>query len=249
MIRAVIIEDEINNSELLNQLATQYLVGVEIVAIAENVEDGILCIQTHNPDLVFLDIEMPGGTGFDVLTKFTNPTFKVIFTTGYEHYAIKAIKHSAIDYLLKPINLDELRAAISKVREMKITHAANIEFIKSHISNGPDDPTHLLISSYNTSDTVIIKDILYLETQERYTIFHLTENRKRISALTLNFFETLLNPGLFFRIHRSIVVNCEHVRSVGKGRAPEVTMSNNKVLQVAYRRKTDFLTRLRSDQK
>lgn len=244
MIRAVIIEDEINNRELLVQLVSEYLIDIEIVDVAKNVAEGILSIQTHNPDLIFLDIEMPGGTGFDVLKQFNDPNFKIIFTTGYEHYAIKAIKHSAIDYLLKPINLNELREAVDKVKNMQISHSANIEFIKAHVDTGSEELAHLLISNDNTNDTVAIKDIIYLETQERYTIFHLSSNRKKISSLSLNFFEKLLNPSTFFRIHRSTMVNCLNIKEISKGRSPEVTMINGKVLLVAYRRKSEFLAKM-----
>lgn len=244
MIRAIIIEDEINNRELLHHMITEYVADVDIIDFAVNVNEGILSIEKHNPDLIFLDIEMPGGNGFDVLKHFTNPNFKVIFVTGYDHYAIKAIKHAAIDYLLKPINLAELKEAITKIKLIEISHTANIEFIKKHITSGNEELTHLLISNYNTNDIVIIKEIIYIETQDRYTIFHLTENRKKVSSLGINFFETLLNPSTFFRIHRSVVVNCDMVQSLSKGRSPEITMAGGEMLQVAYRRKSEFIARL-----
>ncbi len=244
MIRSIIIEDEINNRELLYQMVTEYLTDIDVVDMAQDVISGIKSIENNDPDLIFLDIEMPGGTGFDVLMHFTNPKFKVIFITGYEHYALKAIKHSAIDYLLKPINLEELKDAVNKIKAMEVTHTANIEFVKTYIQSGIEDMAHLLISDYNTSDTVIINEIIYLESHDRYTIFHLSEDRKRISSLSLNFFETLLNPSTFFRIHRSAIVNCNAVKQVSDGRAAKATMTNGHEIQVAYRRKSEFLARL-----
>ena len=248
MLRSIIIEDEINNRELLHQMVTEYLTGIDIVDIAHDVNSAILSIELHDPDLIFLDIEMPGGTGFDVLKHFTLPKFRVIFVTGYEHYALKAIKHSAIDYILKPINLEELKKAVSKIKAMEVTHTANIEFVKTYIHSGTEELAHILISDYNTSDTVLIDDIIYLESEDRYTIFHLKDGKKRISSLSLNFFETLLNPSIFFRIHRSVIVNCNAVKQVSESRAAEATMSNGHTLQVAYRRKSDFLARLEDNQ-
>lgn len=245
MVRSIIIEDEINNRELLYQMITEYLSDVDVVDMAQDVASGIKSIENHDPDLVFLDIEIPGGTGFDVLKHFSSPNFRVIFVTGYEHYALKAIKHSAIDYILKPIDLKELQVAVRKIKALDITHTANIEFIKNYIQSGTEELAHLLISDYNTSDTVLIKEIIYLESHDRYTIFHLSEGRKRISSLSLKFFESLLNPTTFFRIHRSVIVNCQAVLKVTEGRAAEAIMSNSHTLQIAYRRKSEFLAQLK----
>ena len=244
MLRSIIIEDEINNRELLNHMLEDYISGIDVVDLVQDVEGAIKSIEKYDPDLIFLDIEIHGGTGFDVLKHFTDPRFKVIFVTGYEHYAIKAIKHSAIDYILKPINLEELKEAVNKIKAQEVTHTANIEYIKTYIESGTEELAHLLISDYNTSDTVLINEIIYLESHDRYTIFYLTESRKRISSLGLSFFETLLNPTTFFRIHRSAIVNCNAVHQVSKGRAAKAVMSNGNTLQVAYRRKAEFLAKL-----
>lgn len=243
MIKAIIIEDKINNREVLHHMINEYVSDVEIIDFAGNATEGIRSIEKHNPDLIFLDIEMPGGNGFQMLKHFTNPKFKVIFVTGHDQYAIKAIKHNAIDYLLKPINLAELKEAIGKVKLMKTPNTKNIKIIKNNVTSSKEELTKLLISSNDTNDIVIIKDILYLESKDRFTIFYLSENRKRVSSLSLNFFESLLNPTTFFRIRRSIVVNINKVQHVRKDRSPEVTMNNGKLLHVSYRRKSDFLAR------
>lgn len=244
MLRTIIIDDEINNRELLHEMLTAYNKDIDVIDMANDVQSAIKSIEKHDPDLIFLDIEMPGGSGFDVLRHFKDPKFKVIFVTGYEHYAIKAIKHSAIDYILKPIDLEELKKAIGKIKAMEVTLTANIEFIKTYIKSGNEELAHLLISDYNTSDTVVINEIIYLESNDRYTIFHLTNNRRRISSLSLNFFESLLNPSTFFRIHRSAIVNCNAVQQVSESRAAEATMVNGDKIQVAYRRKSQFLAQL-----
>lgn len=246
MLRTIIIEDEINNRELLYQMLTEYVKDIDVVDMATDVQNAIDSIEHYDPDLIFLDIEMPGGSGFDVLKHFEDPRFKVIFVTGYEHYAIKAIKHSAIDYILKPIDLEELKKAIGKIKAMEVTHTANIEFVKTYIQSGAEELAHLLISDYNTSDTVVINEIIYLESHDRYTIFHLRGNRRRISSLSLNFFESLLNPTTFFRIHRSAIVNCTAVKQVSESRAAEATMINGDKIQVAYRRKSQFLAQLQT---
>lgn len=244
MLRTIIIEDEVNNRELLYQMVTEYLVGIDVVDLAHDVNSAILSIEKYDPDLIFLDIEMPGGTGFDIIKHFSDPKFKVIFVTGYEDYALNAIKHSAIDYILKPIDISELKKAVSKIKTMEMTQAANVEFIKTHIHSGNEELAHLLISDYNTSDTLLIKDIIYLESQDKYTLFHLKGNRMRVSSLSLSFFESLLNPSIFCRIHRSVVVNCGEVRQISEGRAIVSTMSNGHELNVAYRRKIGFLSQM-----
>ena len=138
MLRSIIIEDEINNRELLNHMLEDYISGIDVVDLVQDVEGAIKSIEQYDPDLIFLDIEIHGGTGFDVLKHFTDPRFKVIFVTGYEHYAIKAIKHSAIDYILKPINLEELKEAVNKIKAQEVTHTANIEYIKTYIESGTE---------------------------------------------------------------------------------------------------------------
>ena len=241
MIKAIILEDEYNSRILLNQLLVEFCTDIEVVGTAENVRTGIELIQTQKPDLVFLDIEMPGGDGFDILKAFTPIPFKVIFVTGYDHFAIKAIKYAALDYLLKPVNIEELQAAVKKAHFSKSIDKTNLDSLEWNIKNNDHSEDQLVISSDQKHILFPLKEVLYLEALGGYVNFVLEGNRKHLSTQPLSYYEDLLPVNLFFRTHKSFIVNCQKVMSVSTGRGGIINLKEGHKIPIAFRRKTSFI--------
>lgn len=245
MIKAVIIEDELNSQELLKTILEEYCENIKVLGVTESVDSGIALLKEVSPDVVFLDVEIEGGTGFDVLNAFEKPSFKIIFVTGYNHYAIKAIKHSALDYILKPINLGEIKAAISKISSEELGQEDKINFLNENLSKDPDDIDQVVISDTKGHNIVKYDEILFLEADRSYITFFLGNKRKHISSNPLTFYESILPDAIFYRIHKSYLVNLKKVLNVHSGRGGLVELVDGFTLPIAYRRKADFLKRLK----
>lgn len=241
MIKAIIIEDELNNRELLHQMLTEYCEEVDVVGMAVNVSSGIEMIKELNPEVIFLDIEIPGGTGFDILKAFDRPSFKIIFVTGYDHYAIKAIKYAALDYLLKPVELGELREAIEKVKLSKEIYLKKIDFFKDQIGKTPEETRNIVLSNYNQHKIIKFEDIVFVEAERTYSTFHLDGDKTQIASNPMNFYEDLLPKSNFFRIHKSYIINCLKVEKLDAGRGGQVHLVNGSSIPIAFRRKSAFI--------
>jgi len=183
---------------------------------------------------------MPGGTGFDILNAFDHPDFRVIFVTGYDHYAIKAIKYSALDYILKPIDLQELRLAVEKAKSNILNYQENIVFFKKQITQSSNEEPQLLISDSRVHKIIKIKEIIFVEAEGSYITFHLEGDQKCMTTNPLRSYEDLLPEHFFFRIHKSYIVNCQKVAQLDAGRGGHVHLKNGKTLPVAFRRKPAF---------
>jgi len=240
MIRALIIEDEKNSRIALENMLTKFCVGVEVVAAVDSIVAGIEAINEHQPELVFLDVEMPVHNGFKLFDHFKVPFFNVIFTTAFQEYAIKAFRFSAVDYLLKPINLEELRMAVKKVMDRKET-----EFIKDKLKllseNLNNACNKLALPTMDGYYFVDLKNIIRCESESNYTYFHLIDGKKILVSKTLKVFSKLLENHNFFRISRSDLVNLNHIEKFGRQKSPSVTMIDNTKLNISLRRKEAFL--------
>jgi two-component system, LytTR family, response regulator len=242
MIKVVIIDDEINSRELLHNMLTNHCENVEVLGMAKDVRSGIEIIQQTNPQLVFLDIEMPGGNGFDILKAIENIDFKVVFVTGYDQYAIKAIKYAALDYILKPVDLDELKSALEKAKLAISEQGAKIRFLESAYKKPDHKHDQIIISSHNNHNIINLKDILYLEAMDGFSIVVVEPNLKHTSTHPLNYYEEILPADQFFRIHKSHLINCKKVTGYDAGRGGNVSLSNNFSLPIATRRKPVFIS-------
>jgi len=242
MIKAIIIEDEANSRALLLQMLEEYCEGIVIEGMAVDVPSGIGLIKEIKPDVVFLDVEMPGGTGFDVLKAFENIDFKVVFVTGYDHYAIKAIKFAALDYLLKPVNLEELRSAVEKIKVAIPSYGKRLDFIKNEMEKSPDEVNKIVITDNKNHQVVKFEDVVFIEAERTYATFHLIDDQKVVAANPLNFFEEILPASIFFRIHKSYLINCHKVTKLDVGRGGPVHLYGGAQLPVAYRRKVAFVS-------
>ncbi len=240
MIKAVIVEDELNNREVLQQMLERYCEEVEVVGLAVNVSSGIEKIKELSPDIVFLDIEMPGGTGFDVLNAFDLPKFKIIFVTGYDHFAIKAIRYSALDYLLKPVDPEELKNAVEKAKSLNPIYHERIDFLKSQIEVSTEEVDRIIISDHKHHKVVEIRDIIFVEAKRTFVVFYVEGNKKYAASNSMGFYEELLPSSNFFRIHKSHIINRHKVEKVDVGRGGNVHLKGGVSLPVAIRRKPAF---------
>lgn len=248
MIRAIIIEDEINSQELLKSILEKHHDNIKVEGITDGVESGIELIKELKPDVIFLDVEIQGGTGFDLLNAFTNPEFKVIFVTGYDHYALKAIKYAALDYVLKPINLEEIKRAINRITLLKSSQQDNISFLQENISKAPEEMDQLIISDEKSHTIVKFENILFVKADRTYVSFFLENAKQLMVSNTLHFYESLLPTSVFYRTHKSYLVNIKKVLKVGIGRGGCVKLKEGFELPIAYRRKTAFLKTLRESE-
>jgi len=243
MLTAIIIDDETNSRNALRQKITKHCNNVMIIADCENGEEGIEKIETQKPDIIFLDIEMPRMNGFTMLQQIKNKNFEVIFITAYDHYAIKAIKFSALDYLLKPVEVEDLKAAVEKVTQKRKQMDGNkrVELLVQNFLEEKTAHQRIAISSMEGLQFVTTNDIIYLEANSNYTSFYLADNRKITATKTLKDFEEILPASMFIRIHHSYLINKNGIEKYIKGEGGQVVMKNGVTLDVARRKKEEFM--------
>lgn len=242
MIRAVIIDDEPATRVALSALLREHCPDVTIAREAGSVEEGFRIISEVRPDLVFLDIRMQDGSGFDLLKKFDKVDFHVIFVTAYEEYAIKAFRFSAIDYLLKPVDADELISAMAKFRQQ--AHAERDLRVKTMINNLRFQEKHHKKIVLRTSEKfhfVEVTDIIYCESDGNYTTFFLRNHNQVIVSRPLKEFEELLSDYAFFRPHKSFLVNLSYLTGFEKSEGGYIILKDDVKIPVSYRKKDEFL--------
>ena len=246
MINAVIIDDEKKCISLLKHLIENHCADISVVAEAENAAQGIQAIQQHKPDLVFLDIEMPDKTGFGMLNSLPDIDFDIIFTTAYNHYAIKAIRFSALDYLLKPVDLDELKNALARIvkKHSKKEHRESVDMLMSNVRGPQPNFSRISLSTQDGLVILHVDEIVYCEASGTYTLFYLKNKEKIIVSKTLKEYEELLKDHHFLRVHNSFLINLNEVKKYIKGDGGSVMMSNGNEVFVSKRRKDEFLTAL-----
>jgi two-component system LytT family response regulator len=247
--RALIVDDETNSREALQTIIEDHCTGVRVVGFAGNVEEGLNQVKLHEPDLVFLDISMPGGTGFDLLKKVPEVNFEIIFVTAHDNYAIQAIRSNAIDYLLKPVSIEHLREAISKAagklaRQQKPGNIKEIiEALEARVSR---QQNKIAIPTGYGFEFIQLSQILSLKADGSYTCISLTGRNKILSTRHLKEYESLLPSTEFIRIHHSHIINLEHVKHYHRGEGGSVIMDDGSEIMVSKRKKKDFLDRFQA---
>ncbi len=238
---AIIIDDEAKARRIMETLITDHCPEVKVLESADDVLSGIKAINKHKPDIVFLDIEMPGYTGFQLLDFFDEINFAVIFTTAYSEYALQAFQVSAVDYLLKPIQIDQLHSAIEKVSRLKGT-TQNREKIHTLKENLEDH--HIKKIALSTSQGLIfvpVNQIIYLEADGSYTHIFLTDGSKLLISKKIKEFENILTQdNHFFRTHRSFIVNLSFIKQYIKQDGGHLIMENGAIVHISRERKDDF---------
>lgn len=226
MIKALIIDDENRTRELIAKMITSFGFNIEAIPVGENVKSGIQAIEDIQPDIVFLDIQMPDGTGFDVLKSVKNKNFEVIFITAHEEFAIKAIKFSALDYLLKPIDPTELRAAVEKAVKAIDDKKEETQFDALQYNIQPNQKRRLVLKTQESVYVVELDEIIRCEADRNYTSFFLTGGKKILVSKTLKEYETLLSGHNFLRVQQSHLINLDYVDRYDKGNGGCVVMKD-----------------------
>jgi len=234
MIKAVIIDDIQEAITVLTSDLQNFCEGIEVIGSANGVESGVKIIKELQPDLVFLDIQMPDGTGFDLLEKIGEADFKLIFTTASDEFAVKAFKFSAIDYLLKPIDPDDLQKAVEKA-EHQHNPTSRLELLKDNLQI----QKQIALNTVDEIHIVEIKDIIRLESDVNYSRFYFQDGTKLMVTKPLKHFDKLLNEHPFIRIHQSHLVSNNQIKSYLK-KEGEVVLKNGEKIPVSSRKKVNL---------
>jgi len=243
MISVIIVDDEEKSRKTLHSLLTKHCPAVKVLGTCASVDEAVTAIEKHGPDLVFLDIEMPFHNGFNLLERIKNPGFEVVFVTAYDRYAIQAIKYNAMDYLMKPINVDELKLTIRKFDERGKRNnkhdgfEALLTMIKTRVAK-------ISVPTFEGLKMVNSADIIKCVADDTYTTLYFTDGKKLMVSKLLKDYEDLLEPFNFFRIHNSVLVNLAHVTKYIKGDGGSVLMSDGEVCEVSRRKKNELMGKL-----
>lgn len=246
MLTAVIVDDETSGREIITLLLQKIAPDIEILGQAGSVKDAISLLNEETPDILFLDVEMPTGTGFSILEQIPDLDSEIIFVTAYDKYALEAIRVSALDYLLKPIDREEFAKAIEKARknrEQKRDSTKATRFLNAYQQLG-NRPDRIVLPTQDGFQVILCEEVIWVQGDGAYTRFFLTHARQVMVSKMLKEYDHILEEHGFFRIHRSHMINISHVRRYFKGRGGEVEMSDGSVLAVSREKKDEFIAKL-----
>lgn len=244
-IKTIIIDDEPSNVQLLKSLLDKNFPNVHVIGTAANVADGIALTDRLQPDLLFLDISLPDGDGFDLLRGVKFRSFEVIFVTGHNSQALRAFEFSAFDYLLKPIDCDELHTALLRYRNLKLrnTTSLRLEVLDENLRN---QCKKLIIPCSNMLDVVPIDVISYLEAIETSTNFHLSNQKNVVAVKPLNYYSKLLDEKSFAKAHSNCLVNLQYVKRLGRIKRDTVLLKTGEEIEVAVHYRNAFRQALKN---
>jgi two-component system LytT family response regulator len=246
MIRTVLVDDEIDSIRVLERLLETFCPQVSIVGKADGVETALMVIQSSQPDLVILDIEMTQGNAFDLLNQLQPIDFQVIFVTAFDNYAVRAFKYSAVDYLLKPVDIDDLRDALDRVTE-KAQEKGVMNKMKVLLDNMGTlnlSQQKMAVPTITGLMFVAIRDIIRFEAKGNYSVIFLHNGDQVTATRNIKEYEDLLPDSIFCRIHNSHIINLQNIQKYNKGRGGYVIMEDGSSIEVAIRRREEFLRRL-----
>ena len=242
-LKAIIVEDEEASRVTLKNYLDKYCENVEVLEMADSVQTGLTAINKHQPDVVFLDIEMPYGNAFDLLESLDDIDFEIIFVTAYRDYAIKALNLSAAYYILKPIDIDELVNAVDKITETKrkgedIFHT---KILMDNIKSNSLQHKKIVLPQLDGFEVIKVNEIIRAEADDNYTKFFLQSGKTYLVSKTLKHFDEMLNEFDFVRTHKSHLVNLHHITKYVKGKGGQVQMSDNSLVDVSPTRKKELI--------
>lgn len=241
--KAIIVDDEKDGVKSLISLLKMYCPGVDVIATAHSAKEGIDVIKSHNFDLLFLDIKMPQGSGFDLLEAIGDINFEVIFTTAHDHYAIRAFRFSAIDYLMKPVDEEELVEAVGKVEKrlgLKQRQPVDLSEVKENLKQKSGHIESLAISTTDSITFISPKDIVLISAEGSYSRITLVSGEKVLACKILKDFEELLEGQGFFRVHKSYLINLRQMKKIAKQDGGYAIMSDGTNVEIAQRRKNEL---------
>lgn len=247
MLRAVVIEDIETIREEYTALIRSHCPSVTVVGQADSVASGVQLIRELTPDLIFLDIDMPDGTGFDLLQQLAPVTFKVIFITGHEGHAVRAFRFSAIDYLLKPLDAYELTEAVKKVEGLMGQEVFNAKLANLFANmERPKDLQKLILKTADRIYSVHVQDIVHCESDKNYTTFHFINAPKLVVSTNLKEYDTILSPHNFFRTHQSHLINMAYFDHYVKANGGNtIVLKNKQAIPLSVRKKDEFMELLK----
>ncbi len=244
---AVLVEDEIISRETLRGYIEKYCTDVEVVAEAGSVTEGKTIIEQYKPDIVFLDVEMPFGTGFDLLEQLDEITFETVFVTAYSNYAMKALNYSASYYILKPVDIEELVKAVDKIKVERKNkdYSVHTKVLVENMQITANQKKKIVLPVLDGFEVVEVKDVIRCQANDNFTDFLMADGTKKLICRTLKFYDEILSELGFLRVHRSHLINMEYVKGYKKGKGGQVIMSDGSLVDVSPNRKDDFLAHFR----
>ena len=250
LLTALLVDDEDNNLRILQFMLQNDCDGITVAGMAKNAGEARAWLQHNSADVVFLDISMPGENGFQLLSSLVQQNFKVVFVTAYNEYALQAIKASAVDYILKPVNIDELQKAVEKVKRLAASPAATEQsqqllryFLESAAKN--TFPKKIALPQLGSMNFIEVDDMVSLQADSNYTIIHMKEMQKLVVSKTLKDFEDLLDGNQFVRVHKSYIVNLRYVKEYSTTDGGIVKMADGKHWSISRRLLDFFLEKMK----
>lgn len=243
MLKVVIVEDDLPTIETITEILNSHCKDVKVVGIANDIESGLAVIQESSPDLGLFDINLPGGTSFDIIQKLDNINFKIIFITAHDKYALKAIKLSALDYLLKPIDPLELIDAVNHAKELIKDESTKVQIntLRNNIQNKKSEAKKIVLKTFESIYLVDIQKIVRCESGGAYTYFYLNDGKKITISKLLKEYDELLQDYGFFRVHQSHLINLNYIDRFDKKAGGTLIMKDGVCVPVSYRKKESLL--------
>lgn len=244
-LKAIIVDDEEASRDTLKNYLARYCPDVELMAQAESLKKGVEVIRQHQPDIVFLDVEMPYGNAFDLLEQVQDVSFETVFVTAFSNYALKALNLSASYYILKPIEIDELILAVDKIKKHKEEHKEllHTKILVENIHTQNKQAQKIVLPLMDGFEVIQVKDIIRCEANDNFTDFILTGSRKVMICRTLKHYETMLEDYNFVRVHKSHLINIQHVTKYLKGKGGQLIMSDQSYVDVSPNKKEVLMQR------
>ena len=243
MIKCILVDDEKNALEMMEWLLKTYCPQVEIIAMCNSAQQGIEAINKHRPDVVFLDIEMPKMNGFDMLEQFDKLFFDIVFCTAYDQFAIKAFKYSALNYLLKPVDPEDLQATIQRIESRRsIPTKEQFEILLQNMQQpARTTPQRIALTTNDGLIFVPTTDILYCEAESNYTNVFLSGGKKILVSKVLKEIDEALSGPDFYRVHSSFLININHIKKFVRGDGGYIIMDNDATVSISRNRKQEFM--------
>lgn len=243
MLKAIIVDDEKISRDILHDYLVKYCPDVTILEQCDSVKTGLAAIEKHQPDILFLDVEMPKGNGFDLLEQVKDINFETVFVTAFDNYAIQALNYSAAYYILKPVSIDELITAVEKIKAQKQKSISGLhtKVLLENIKAKSLEQHKIVLPLQDGFEVVNIKDIIHCDAHDNFTDFYFVSKQKMMICRTLKFYEELLSESGFMRVHKSHLVNLDHVSKYKRGKGGQLTMSNGSVIDVSPNKKEELM--------
>ncbi len=249
MLKAIIVDDETASRETLFNYLQKYCPDVKVLAMADSVKTGLLEIEKIQPDIVFLDVEMPFGNAFDLLEQVKEINFETVFVTAFSNYALKALNLSAAYYILKPIDIDELVSAVEKIKVSRAKKSISIhtQILIENIKTINGQMHKLVLPVLEGFEVVQVKDIIRCQANDNFTDFYFAGGKRMLICRTLKFYEQVLEEFGFMRVHKSHLINLQFVKKYRKGKTGQIIMSDDSELELSINKKEEFLAKMKGE--